>query len=54
MSANTDRWEFYKDARGEFRWRRIASNGVIVAASSQGYNSQASCLENARRMGYTG
>ena len=47
-----DKWEFYQDQRGEWRWRRTASNGRIVGASSEGYSSRAACIENARRNGY--
>lgn len=53
MSTN-DRWEFYVDSRLEWRWRRIAPNGQIVGASSEGYSSRQACVENARRNGYTG
>jgi len=49
-----DRWEFYKDTAGEWRWRRIASNGRIVGASSQGYVNKSDCVDNARRNGYKG
>lgn len=49
-----DKWEFYTDGAGEWRWRRIASNGRIVGASSQGYKNRSDCVENARRNGYTG
>ncbi|EEN5690534.1 DUF1508 domain-containing protein, partial [Salmonella enterica subsp. enterica serovar Kentucky] len=35
-------------------WRRTASNGRIVGASSQGYVNRADCIANARRNGYTG
>lgn len=51
---DNDTWEFYKDAEGLWRWRRIASNGRIVGSSSQGYVNRADCVENARRNGYTG
>jgi uncharacterized protein YegP (UPF0339 family) len=48
-----DRWEFAKDLRGRWRWRRIAPNGRIVASSSQGYRWLSSCRRNARRNGWT-
>jgi uncharacterized protein YegP (UPF0339 family) len=51
---NQDKWEFYKDNRGEWRWRRTASNGRIVGASTEGYVNKADCIANARRNGYTG
>lgn len=49
-----DKWEFYQDAKKEWRWRRVAPNGRIVGASSQGYVNKSDCIENARRNGYTG
>ncbi|MBO6524173.1 MAG: DUF1508 domain-containing protein [Balneolaceae bacterium] len=49
-----DKWEIYQDNAGEWRWRRIASNGRIVGASSEGYSSRANCVANAQRNGYTG
>ncbi len=49
-----DKWEFYKDNAGEFRWRRTAPNGQIVGASTEGYKKKADCLENAKRNGYQG
>ena len=47
-----DKWEFYTDPKGEWRWRRIASNGRIVGASTQGYVNKADCISNAKRNGY--
>jgi uncharacterized protein YegP (UPF0339 family) len=51
LGAN-DKWEFYTDASGEWRWRRTAPNGNIVGASSEGYVGKAHCKENAVRNGY--
>ncbi|EIA15711.1 DUF1508 domain-containing protein [Clostridium perfringens] len=48
---NNDKWQIYKDLTGEWRWRRIASNGRIVGASSQGYVNKSDCIENAKRNG---
>jgi len=53
MSSN-DSWEFYQDSQRLWRWRRVASNGRIVGASSQGYVNRQDCVENARRNGYQG
>lgn len=33
----SDRVEFYMDASGEWRWRRVAPNGEIIADSAEGY-----------------
>jgi uncharacterized protein len=41
--------EIYKDKRGEFRWRRTASNGEIVGASSESYKARKDCEANAAR-----
>lgn len=47
-----DKWEFYRDSKSKWRWRRIASNGKIVGASSQGYSNKTDCIANAKRNGY--
>lgn len=39
----------YKDKRGEFRWRRTATNGEIIGASSESYKSRKDCEANAGR-----
>ncbi len=54
MAGENDEWEFYKDKKGEFRWRRRASNGNIVGASTEGYTGRSSCTSNAERHGYKG
>lgn len=48
----TDKWHLTKDAKGEWRWQRIAQNGKIVGASSESYKNKADCIANARRNGY--
>lgn len=54
MKGQNDKWEFYQDSRNDWRWRRTASNGQIVGASSQGYSNKPDCIANARRNGYQG
>ncbi|MHA3916198.1 YegP family protein [Halovulum sp. GXIMD14793] len=49
MAGEDDKFEVYKDKRGEFRWRRKATNGQIVGASSEGYKSKADCEKNMKR-----
>ena len=51
IGTNGDRWEIYKDSAGDWRWRRTASNGRIVGASTEGYANKADCIANARRNG---
>jgi uncharacterized protein YegP (UPF0339 family) len=36
------KFELYKDAKGEFRWRLMASNGQMIANSGEGYKSRES------------
>ena len=48
-----DKWEFYKDTTGKWRWRRIAPNGKVVGASTEGYVNKSDCESNARRNGWT-
>jgi uncharacterized protein len=38
------KFEVYKDAQGEFRFRLVASNGEIIAVS-EGYSSKSACLD---------
>ena len=52
MKGSNDKWEFFKDAKKEWRWRRKAANGRIVGASSEGYKNKVDCVENAIRNGY--
>jgi len=47
-----DSWEFYKDASGEWRWKRTAKNGEVVGASHEGYKNREDCVANAQRAGY--
>lgn len=37
-----------------WRWRRIAPNGRIVGASTEGYANISDCQDNARRNGWNG
>lgn len=49
-----DKWEIYQDNKNDWRWRRKASNGNIVGASTQGYANEADCVANAEHYGYNG
>jgi len=37
------KFEIYKDKKGEFRFRLLASNGQVIA-NGQGYKTKASCM----------
>lgn len=54
MLGNNDKWEIYQDNKKEWRWRRIASNGREVGASTEGYKNRSNCVDNAKRHGYSG
>lgn len=54
MAGEDDKWEIYTDKRGEFRWRRTATNGNIVGASCEGYTKKPACKANAQRHGMDG
>lgn len=49
MAGESDKFEVYKDKRGEYRWRRLAPNGQIVGASSEGYDKKSDCEKNMKR-----
>jgi uncharacterized protein YegP (UPF0339 family) len=37
------RFELYRDAKGEWRWRLRARNGEVVAESGEGYTRREDC-----------
>ena len=38
------KFELYKDAKGEYRWRLVASNGQAIASSGEGYKAKDSAV----------
>ena len=40
--------EFYKDAKGEWRWRVWSKNGRKLANSGEGYARKDACVRGAR------
>jgi uncharacterized protein YegP (UPF0339 family) len=49
MAGENDKFEVYQDRKGDWRWRRKATNGQIVGASSEGYSSKGDCEANMNR-----
>lgn len=46
------KFQVYQDARDKCRWTLVASNGKVIAKSSESYNSREACdrsMEIARR-----
>ena len=37
------RFELYRDAKGEWRWRLRARNGEVIAESGEGYARREDC-----------
>ena len=47
-----DNWDFYKDLKGRWKWRKYGKNGKIIKESSDSYINKLDCLNNARKNGY--
>jgi uncharacterized protein YegP (UPF0339 family) len=44
---------FYKDSAGEWRWRiKDPSNGLIIAASTEGYKNRSDAEANISRLAH--
>lgn len=41
---------YYKDSKGEWRWRLKAANDRILADSGEGYKSKQDCLDDVERV----
>ena len=39
-------YEYYKDHKGEWRWRLKAANGRIIADSAESYKEKKDCLHD--------
>jgi len=39
---------YYKDTKGEWRWRLKGDNGRVLAESGEGYKHESDCLEDIR------
>ena len=50
MNVRRDTVAIYRDRDGEWRWRRTAPNGNIIADSAEGYNNRAFCEQMAKRV----
>ena len=42
--ADKLRFVVYRDAKQEYRWRLVASNGNIIADSGEGYVERRDCM----------
>jgi hypothetical protein len=48
-----DRWEFYRDPEGRWRWQKLDDDGSVTRLSSYSYGHLLECVSNAREQGYT-
>jgi uncharacterized protein YegP (UPF0339 family) len=42
------KFQLYKDAAGEWRWRLRAKNGQVIATSGEGYKNAYDCMDMIR------
>jgi len=50
-----DYFEFFQDAKGEWRWhKKNGGNHKIVASSGEGFSSRQAAVNNAKFSGYKG
>ena len=47
-----DRWFFYQDTAGLWKWARLDVLGSVLAHSGACFESRDECLEHARSSGY--
>lgn len=52
--SGADKWVFFTDVDGQWRWKRISPSGNVVGESNRGYSSRAECVANAKLTGYQG
>jgi uncharacterized protein YegP (UPF0339 family) len=48
------RFQVYKDAAREWRWRLLAHNGQVIAVSGEGYKRKAACLHGIHLVRWVG
>ena len=47
-----ERWFFYQDAAGLWKWARLDVLGTILAHSGSSFDSRDACVHHARQSGY--
>jgi len=45
-NARGDKWDFYKDDRGEWKWRRILANGAVLGTSHLSFKNKEDCISD--------
>ena len=49
-----NKYKFYEDKKGEFRWVKKAPNGKTIGSASEGFKSKTNVIKNAQNNGHTG
>ena len=47
-----ERWFFYQDAGGLWKWARLDVLGTLLAHSGSSFGTRGDCVEHARASGY--
>lgn len=50
MDGTEGKVEVYRDTQSEWRWRRVARNGEIVADSGEGLKNRVDCIGIAKAL----
>lgn len=49
---SAQRWYFYRDSSGVWRWDAVADNGELVNRSALAFESRPACVADAKVNGY--
>jgi len=49
----SDIWKLYKDSRNKWCWYKTAKSGRMLGASTQSFETEEECVEDAKSQGMT-
>jgi hypothetical protein len=52
IGAGMDKWEFFQDIKGAWRWRRTSADGRATTTSTVSYQTKTGALYDAKTHGY--
>ena len=50
--SSLERWFFYQDAAGLWKWARLDIVGTVLGHSGTSFETRDACVEHARQSGY--
>ena len=53
-NSSPERWFFYQDAAGLWKWARLDIVGTVLGHSGNSFETRDACVEHARHSGYNG